>query len=84
MNLLQRISRAFKRIRTTDKLNVWTRDTQGRAFRYDLRICPARNPAGTRQMFLVRFDRTGPQGNPCREYRTMNREQVQRLRLASC
>lgn len=84
VNLMQRIFRIANRIRATDKLEVRTRDTQGRAFHYDLRICPASNPAGTRQRFLVRSDRTGPQGNTCREYRTMTRGEVQRLRHASC
>lgn len=80
MNLLNRIKRSLARRRVTQKLSVWTRDHRtGDRFHYDVRVCPARSRRGLRLQFLVRFDRTGPQGNTERVYRRMDRQQVSRL-----
>lgn len=84
MRFFLKIKRALRRLRTTDKLSVYTRNHLGEVFHYDLRLCPACNRAGTRQKMLVRFDRTGPQGNICRQYRVMTPAQALRLRLAAC
>ena len=83
VSFIRRVKRTLHRLRNTDKLSVWTRGNRGECYHYDLRICPARNRTGSRREFLVRFDRTGPQGNPHREYRRMDLLQVTRLRHAS-
>lgn len=79
VNLFQCFQRIVRRVRMTQRLSVWTRNRKGSCFHYDIRICPARNAAGTRREFLVRFDRTGAQGNTERCYRRMQLAQVQRL-----
>lgn len=80
MNLLKRIQRALRRSRCTEKFAVWTRDAERRVFHYDIRIAAVAD----RSRYLVRFDRTGPQGNTMRVHRILREPEVTALRLRSC
>ena len=84
MSLLKKIRRAIKRMRTTASFSVHTRNHKGEHFHYAIRLCAARNRTGSRERVLVRFDRTGPQGNTFREHRVMTTEKARSLRFASC